>query len=61
MSRWRITFTNGDQEETSELADKLRVDVDGQILRALASRTYGADETIAVYPIANIRKWEAIR
>lgn len=61
MSTWRITFTDGTTEETSELADKLRVDVDGQFLRAKASRTYGPDELITTYPMCNIRKWEPIR
>jgi hypothetical protein len=59
--RWRITYTDGTTEETSELGDKLGVDVDGTRLRLMASRTYGPDETIATYWLANVRKWEPIR
>lgn len=58
---WTITYTNGDQEQTPEHANKLQTTIDGTRLLAVATRTYGSDETLSTYVLANVRKWEPNR
>jgi hypothetical protein len=50
-----ITFTDGTEERTPEGTDLLSVNDDR--LLAKASRTYGPDEVLATYVLANVRKW----
>lgn len=57
MSGWTITFTDGTEERTPEAADLLSVTVHGDRLLAKASRTYGPDEVLATYNMADVRKW----
>jgi hypothetical protein len=59
--RWRITYIDGTTEETSGLGDKLQTNVNGDRLTLVATRTYGPDETITTYWLANVRKWEPVR
>jgi hypothetical protein len=60
MKRWRITFANGDTENTPLEVDKLQVAPAGDLLFAYQTMNYGPDRVIATYPVANIRKWEPI-
>lgn len=57
MSGWTITFTDGTEERTPEGTDLLSVSVEGDRLLAKASRTYGPDEVLATYNMADVRKW----
>jgi hypothetical protein len=57
VSDWTITFTDGTEERTPEGTDLLSVSVQGDRLLAKASRTYGPDEVLSTYVMANVRKW----
>lgn len=57
MSDWTITFIDGTEERTPEGTDLLSVTVNGDRLLAKATRTYGPDEVLATYVLANVRKW----
>lgn len=57
MNGWTITYVDGTEERTPEETDFLSVSIDGQLLVALAKRTYGPNETLATYVMANVRKW----
>jgi hypothetical protein len=61
MKRWRITFSNGDIEETPPEVDKVARSIGGDLLFAYQEMTYGPDKVIATYPMVNIRKWEEIQ
>lgn len=58
---WIITFANGDSEVTSGGVDKLSVTPDGTTLIAYSKRTYGPDEVVKTYVLANVRSWERSR
>jgi hypothetical protein len=57
---WRITYTDGTSEITPDNVDKIRVNADGTLISALSTRTYGSDDVVAIYPLANVRKWERV-
>jgi hypothetical protein len=52
---WTVWFNNGDSEVTPPEVDRMVVRND--FLIAEVSRTYGADDVWATYPIVNVRKW----
>jgi hypothetical protein len=58
---WLITFVNGDTEETPEQVDKLSANIEGSYLMGYRRNSYGPDEIIVTYVMANVRKWELIR
>lgn len=58
---WLVVFVDGHMEKTPDGCDKLTTSPDGQFLYAQAKRTYGSDETLATYVVANIRKFEPFR
>lgn len=58
---WRITFANGDSEETPSEVDKMKLSVTGDFLYGMRTTSYGPDAVIVTYVMQNVRSWTEIK